>query len=62
MNEITADTIDREVNEVSENVKSILEKARCIRYQSNLTQQERDVKKKALQDKNKVFLQQIKDG
>ena len=56
MNEITADTIDREVNEVRENVKSILEKARCKRYQSNLTQQERDGKKKALQDKNKVFL------
>ena len=56
MNEITADTIDREVNEVRENVKSILEKARCKRYQSNLTQQERDRKKKALQDKNKVFL------
>ena len=56
MNEITADTIDREINEVRENVKSILEKARCKRYQSNLTQQERDGKKKALQDKNKVFL------
>jgi hypothetical protein len=56
MNEITAYTIDREVNEVRENVKSILEKARCKRYQSNLTQQERDGKKKALQDKNKVFL------
>ena len=56
MNEITAYTIDREVNEVRENVKSILEKARCKIYQSNLTQQERDGKKKALQDKNKVFL------
>ena len=54
--EIAEDIIEREVSEIREDVKSILEEARCKRYQSNLTQEERNGKKKALQDKNKVFL------
>ncbi len=54
--EIAEDIIECEVSEVREDVKSILEKARCKRYQSNLTQEERKGKKKVLQDKNKVFM------
>ena len=54
--EIAEEIIEREVSEVREDVKSILEKAKCKRYKSNLTQEERNGKKKALQDKNKVFM------
>ncbi len=54
--EIAEGIIEREVSKVREDVKSILEKARCKRYQSNSTQEERKGKKKALQDKNKVFM------
>jgi hypothetical protein len=55
-NEVPEDIVDREVREVREDVKSILKKARCRIYQSNLTQEEMNGKKKALPDKNRVFL------
>ena len=48
--------INREIRQVRESVKLILEKASDRRCKTNLTKEELQGKKKVLQDKKKVFL------
>lgn len=54
--EITEEEISREIRKVLEELKVILEQARCIRYPSNVTKDELIGKKTALNDKNQEFL------
>ena len=54
--EIGSEIIDREIREVRESVKHILKTAANRQYKTNLTKEEIQGKKKALQDKTKVFL------
>ena len=54
--EIGSEIIDREIREVRESVKHILKRAANRQYKTNLTKEELQGKKKALQDKTKVFL------
>ena len=48
--------VSREIREMRESVKVILEKASNRQHKTNLTKEELNGKKKVLQDKNKVFL------
>ena len=54
--EIGSEIIDREIREVRESVNHILKRAANRQYKTNLTKEELQGKKKALQDKTKVFL------
>ena len=54
--EIDEEIINREIRQVRESGKLILEKASDRRCKTNLTKEELQGKKKVLQDKNKVFL------
>ncbi len=54
--EIDEEIINREIRQVRESVKLILEKASDRRCKTNLTKEELQGKKKVLQDKKKVFL------
>ena len=56
INEIDEEIVEHEIGEIRENVKVILEKARHKKYNTNLMKEELNRKKKALQDKRKVFL------
>jgi hypothetical protein len=56
INEIDEEIVEHEIGEIRENVKVILEKARHKKYKTNLTKEELNGKKKAVQDKRKVFL------
>ena len=53
---ISEDEVDREIDELREKVKEILRKAKGRNYTTNLTKEEMRGKKKAMKDKEKVFL------
>jgi hypothetical protein len=48
--------VERELSEVRESMRMILEKARHRKCQTNLTKDEINGKKKAMMDENRVFL------
>ena len=54
--EIDEEIVEHEIDEIRENVKVTLEKARHKKYKTNLTKEKSSRKKKALQDNRKVFL------
>lgn len=54
--------VDREINELREEVKEILGKTKDRSYTTNLTKEEMRGKKNAIKDQEKVFYLQIKDG
>ena len=54
--EVSENEIDREIDELREEVKGILRKTKDNNYTTNLTKEEMSGKKKAMKDKELVFL------
>ena len=53
---VNENEVDREIDELREEVKEILRKTKDKNYTTNLTKEEMRGKKKAMKDKEKVFL------
>jgi len=53
---VNENEVDREIDELREEVKEILRKTKDKKYTTNLTKEEMRGKKKAMKDKEKVFL------
>ena len=53
---VNENEVDREIDDLREEVKEILRKTKDKNYTTNLTKEEMRGKKKAMKDKKKVFL------